>query len=102
MLVCTCFQQACAGAGPGEGRPAMQLIVPRQQMAEALRLAEPLLPLRSPEPLLEHVLIRAEGAGCTLLACDREVSLCLPLDAEVRRPGAALVPGRRLAALLRQ
>src|SRR4051812_7773792 len=80
----------------------MHLILARQPLLEALRLAEPLLPPRSPEPLLEHVLLRAESVGCTLLACEREVSLCLPVAADVRRPGAALVPGRRLAALLRQ
>src|SRR5262245_61015004 len=80
----------------------MQVVLPRAPLVEGLRLAEPLLPPRAPEPLREHVLLRAGGQGCTLLAGDGAVALWLRLDAEVRRPGAALVPGRRLLALLRQ
>jgi DNA polymerase-3 subunit beta len=79
----------------------MQVTLSRVPLAEDLRLAERLLPLRSPEPVLEHVLLRAGPAGCTLVAHDREVTLWLPLAGEVSRPGAALLPGRRLLALLR-
>jgi DNA polymerase-3 subunit beta len=80
----------------------VQVILPRDPLVEDLRLVERLLPLRSPEPSLEHVLVRAGGRDCTLLAYDREVALWLRLAAEVERPGTALVPGRRLLALLRQ
>jgi DNA polymerase-3 subunit beta len=80
----------------------MQVVLPRAPLVEDLRLAERLLPARSPEPLLEHVLIRAAGRDCTLMAYDREVALWLRLTAEVERPGAAVVHGRRLLALLRQ
>jgi DNA polymerase-3 subunit beta len=80
----------------------MQVVLPRAPLIEDLRLAERLLPLRSPEPPLEHVLLRAGEHDCTLLAYDREVALWLRLAGEVERPGTALLPGRRLLALLRQ
>ena len=80
----------------------MQVVLPRAPLVEDLRLVERLLPLRSPEPLLEQVLLRAGDHECTLLAYDREVALWLRLAAEVESPGAALLPGRRLLALLRQ
>ncbi len=59
----------------------MQVVVPRAALVEALRLAEPLLPFRSPEPLLQHVLLQANPHDCTLLAFDREVALWLPIPA---------------------
>src|SRR5207237_9403920 len=37
-----------------------------------------------------------------LLAYDREVALWQAVSAEVERPGAVLLPGRRLLAVLRQ
>jgi DNA polymerase-3 subunit beta len=80
----------------------MQAVVPRAALVEALRIAEPLLPFRSPEPLLEHVLLQAGPHGCTLLAFDPEVALWLAIPAEVGQPGQALLPGRRLLALVRQ
>jgi DNA polymerase-3 subunit beta len=80
----------------------MQVTLPRAPLLEDLRLAERLLPLRSPEPLLEHFMLRAGARGCTLLAHDREVALWLPLAGEVQRPGTTLLPGRRVLALLRQ
>jgi DNA polymerase-3 subunit beta len=80
----------------------MQVVLPRAPLVEDLRLAERLLPLHSTEPLLENVLLRAGERDCTLLAYDREVALWLRLAGEVERPGAALLPGRRLLALLRQ
>src|SRR4051794_15808701 len=86
----------------GGGNPPMQVVLPRIPLVEDLRLAERLLPLRSPEPLLEQVLLRADERGCTLLAYDREVALWLRLAGEVEQSGAALLPGRRLLALLRQ
>jgi DNA polymerase-3 subunit beta len=79
----------------------MQVVLPRAPLVEGLRLAERLLPARSPDPLLQHVLLRADGEDCTLLAHDREVALWLRLAAQVGRPGSAMVPGRRLLAVLR-
>jgi DNA polymerase-3 subunit beta len=94
MFTCTAIHTAEDGA--------MQVVLPRAPLVEDLRLAERLLPVRATEPLLEHVLLRAGDRECTLLAYDREVALWLRLAAEVERPGAALVPGRRLLAVLRQ
>src|SRR4051812_20322867 len=104
MLACTTMQAASAlrPRRGGARRDGMEVLLSRAGLVEALRLTEPLLPLRSPEPLLEHVLLKADGNDCTLLAYDREVALRWRLDAEVVRPGAALLHGRRLLALLRQ
>jgi DNA polymerase-3 subunit beta len=80
----------------------MQVTLPRATLVADLRLAERVLPARSPEPLLDHVLIRAEPPGCTLLATDREVALWLQLEAEVARPGTVLLPARQALAFLRE
>ncbi len=79
----------------------MRVTLPRNPLVEDLRLAERLLPTRSPEPLLEHVLLRAGTGDCTLIASDREITLWLRLQAEVEQAGADLLPGRRLLTLLR-
>src|SRR5262245_30270719 len=80
----------------------MQVTLPRAALVADLRLAERVLPARSPEPLLDHVLLRAGPTGCTLLATDREVALWLHLQAEVARPGTVLLPARQALAFLRE
>lgn len=80
----------------------MQITLPRAALVEDLRLAERLLPVRSPEPALRYVLLRAGGRGTTLLATDRELSLWLDQEAVVERPGSALLPLRHLLPLLRE
>jgi DNA polymerase-3 subunit beta len=80
----------------------MQVTLPRMPLVTDLRLAERLLPLRSPETVLEHVLLLAGPSGCTLLATDREVALWLQLEGEVEQPGTALLPARQALAFLRE
>jgi DNA polymerase-3 subunit beta len=80
----------------------MQVTLPRAALVADLRLAERVLPARSPEPLLDHVLLRADPTGCTLLATDREVALWLQLKAEVAHPGTVLLPARQALAFLRE
>jgi DNA polymerase-3 subunit beta len=80
----------------------MRATVERAPLVDDLRLAERLLPIRSPEPLLEHVLLRGDSEGVVLVANDRELALCLRLDARVEEGGTALLPARRVLAFLRE
>src|SRR5262249_4179437 len=80
----------------------MRVTLARAALLADLRLAERVLPARSPEPALEGVLLRTTDTGCTLLAHDREVALWLDLPAQVERPGAVLLPARQTLALLRE
>src|SRR5262245_66263567 len=80
----------------------MRVTLARAALLTDLRLAERVLPARSPESALECVLLRTTDLGCTLLAYDREVALWIDLPAHAERPGAVLLRARQTLALLRE
>lgn len=74
----------------------MRLTSSRQDLATALGSAGRAASARSTIPVLSHVLLKAEGGVVELAATDMEVSLRVPLAAEVTEAGSVAVP--RLAA----
>jgi DNA polymerase III subunit beta len=80
----------------------MKVVLTRALLLDDLRLAERLLPLRSPDLLLTHVLLQAGDSVCTLVAHDREIALWLRLHGQVEQPGSALLPLRQLLAFVRE
>ncbi len=78
------------------------MLVERESLLEGCRLAERVLPARATDPGCAHLLLRAEGAGCTLQAAGSDAALCLRLPAGVEQPGAALLPARQVLTILRQ
>src|SRR5262245_55701908 len=80
----------------------MKVVLARAPLLDDLRLTERLLPLRSPDLLLTHVLLQAGDSVCTLLAHDREIALWLRLQGQVEQPGSTLLPLRQLLAFVRE
>jgi DNA polymerase-3 subunit beta len=76
------------------------MLVERERLLEGSRLAEALLPART--PARAHLLLEARGATCTLHAAGPDVALRLTLPADVEQPGAALLPARQALAILRR
>jgi DNA polymerase-3 subunit beta len=61
------------------------------------------VPAKTPKPIVQNVLVRAEKDGLTLFATDFELSARVHLDAvKVSKAGSALLPARETAALLRE
>ncbi|MCH0541864.1 DNA polymerase III subunit beta [Streptomyces sp. MUM 203J] len=74
----------------------MELRIERRELLEAVTWAARALPARSPVPLLGGLLLEAEGDRLRLSGQDYEASACAEAEARTRRPGRALVMGRRL------
>jgi len=56
---------------------------------------------RSAIQALSGVQLRADESGCELRATDNDVSLRVPLEAEIGRPGVVILPGRLLLDVAR-
>jgi DNA polymerase III subunit beta len=95
------FGLSAQEAGPVR-KEDMKVVLARAPLLDDLRLAERLLPLRSPDLLLTHVLLQAGDSVCTLLVHDREIALWLRLQGQVEQPGSALLPLRQLLAFVRE
>src|SRR5690606_20555705 len=58
---------------------------------------------KTSKPIVQHVLLRAEGQGITFYATDFEMSARAEIDSvKVVEPGAVLLPARETTALLRE
>lgn len=79
----------------------MKFKVGRDALGEAVAFVSRALPSRPVVPLLSGMLLDAAADGLTLSCFDYEVSARVRVDAEVIRPGSALVPGRLLAEITR-
>ncbi|WP_026341427.1 DNA polymerase III subunit beta [Actinomadura atramentaria] len=80
----------------------MEFRVDRQALAEGVAWAVRTVPSRPALPVLAGLLIEADADGRVVLAgFDHEVSARAVVDADVARPGRALVPGRLLTEIVR-
>ncbi len=79
----------------------MKFRVERDALAEAVTWAARALPTRPVIPVLGGLLLRAGEDGLTLSCFDYEVSARMRVPADVAEPGAALVPGRLLAEIIK-
>jgi DNA polymerase-3 subunit beta len=81
----------------------MKFLCDRQQLQEAFGIVAGVVPAKTPKPIVQNVLARAEKDGLTLFATDFELSARVHLDAvKVTKAGNALLPARETAALLRE
>jgi len=81
----------------------MKVKMNRQELAEAMGVISAVAPTRTPKEVLRCALIRAKGDQVELEANDEEVGLRhLVTQVEVDKPGEALVPADKLAALVRE
>ncbi|MCW3067649.1 MAG: polymerase beta subunit [Solirubrobacterales bacterium] len=80
----------------------MKLSISTSELLTQLQTATRVASTRSAVQALSGVMISAEeGSKPELLATDMEIGLRVPLDAEVARPGAAVLPARLLLDVAR-
>ena len=81
----------------------MKILCDRQQLQEAFNVVGGIPPVKTPRPVLQHVLLQAEDDDLTLFATDLQLSAAVRVDSvKVEKPGRALVPAREAAALLKE
>jgi DNA polymerase III subunit beta len=73
----------------------------KDELVSALSVVSRAVSTRSSVQVLSGILVRAEGELVELAATDMELSLRLPLEAEVEGGGSVVVPGRLLVELAR-
>ncbi len=79
----------------------MRFRVGREALGEAVAWVARALPSRPVVPVLSGLLLEADDDGLTLSCFDYEVSARTRIEADVKEPGSALVPGRLLAEITR-
>jgi DNA polymerase III subunit beta len=81
----------------------MKILCDRQLLQDAFAVVAGIVPAKTPKPILQSVLARAEGESVTFFATDLEMSARVTLDAvKVKEPGRVLLPARETGALLRE
>lgn len=80
----------------------MKVVINREAFAAAYAVAAPVAPSRSPKPILQNLLLVADGDGCTLVATDLEVGVRRSVaGVDVESPGRAILPTAKLGAILK-
>lgn len=81
----------------------MKLLCDRQQLQEAFAIVAGIVPAKSPKPILQSVLVRAEKDSVVFFSTDLEMAARVTLDSvKVSQPGRVLLPARETGALLRE
>jgi DNA polymerase III subunit beta len=79
----------------------MRFTVDRDALAEAVGWVARTLPSKPVLPVLSGILLHAGPQQLTLSCFDYDVSALMTIEADVAEPGAALVPGKLLAEIIR-
>jgi DNA polymerase III subunit beta len=80
---------------------SMKVTCSKEELVSALSLVSRAVSTRSAVQVLSGILIQGEGDRLQVAATDMELSLRLPLDAQLEGSGAIVVPGRLLVDLAR-
>lgn len=81
----------------------MKAICDRVALHDALAATTSVILARTPKPILQCVRLTAEKSGLVVTAYDQELGLrCRVKEVEVAQPGETLVPGQRLADIVRE
>lgn len=81
----------------------MKILCDRQQLQDAFAVVGGIPPLKTPKPIVQNVLARADDDKLTLYATDLEMSARVTIDSvKVKKAGSVLLPARETAALLRE
>jgi DNA polymerase-3 subunit beta len=84
-------------------RLIMKVDFNRNALAEALGLVTPVVPSKTPKPILQCVCISAEEKEVRICATDLEVGINYVLsEVQVNEPGDIVVPADRLSAIVRE
>lgn len=81
----------------------MKILCDRTALLEAVNVVSSVVPVKTPKPILQNLLVRADGDSITLFATDLEMAARVELDSvKVGRKGTVLLPARETSALLRE
>jgi DNA polymerase III subunit beta len=81
----------------------MKILCDRTALQEAVTVVSSVVPVKTTKPILQNLLLRAEGDAIVLFATDLEMAAKVQLDAvKVSKKGTVLLPAREAAALLRE
>ncbi len=78
----------------------MKIIIPKQDLLDAVNKVKTVVSAKSALPILSHILIEAEKGQIHLSATDLKVSLECSVDCEVKKSGSMTVSSQRLASIL--
>ena len=79
----------------------MKITLDRDAFLAQLQTVTRVASTRSAIQALSGVQVSADPSGCELRATDTDVSLRVPLDVEVIRPGVVVLPARLLVDVVR-
>ena len=81
----------------------MKLICDRALLASAVQLAQQAVATRAAVPALSCIKLTAKDGRLTLQAADKDLAIDVPVAAvEVKEPGEALVPAKKLAEVMNE
>jgi DNA polymerase III subunit beta len=80
----------------------MEISVKREDLLHGLYLVQGVVERRTPQPVLTHVLIEADGEQVAMSATDMEVGLRCRVAASVKRGGAVTANARKLYEIARE
>ena len=80
----------------------MKFSVSKEKLLEGLQTVQNVVSTRTTLPILSNVLLQAVDGQLRLTTTDLDVGVCGSIDAQVERAGAATLPVRRLATIVRE
>jgi len=80
----------------------MKIQVVQESFSSVLSRAQSVLERKSTRPILENLLIEAEGGTVRVSATDLRVSLVQESPCTVHQPGSVAIPGRKLSEIVRE
>lgn len=81
--------------------PDLEFQIQKQPFLKELQLLQGIIERKNTMPILANLLLTAEKSGLELTASDLEVALRIRMEAEVKRPGMATVPAKKIFEIVR-
>jgi DNA polymerase III subunit beta len=79
----------------------MEIQVIKQPFLKELQLLQGIIERKNTMPILANLMLTADKNGIELTASDLEVALRIRSDAEIKKPGQATVPAKKLFEIIR-
>ncbi len=80
----------------------MKFTITREKLHEGLGAVAGSVPSKATLPVLSHLLVEATKDGIRLSGTDLDIAVTTVIPAEVNQEGAAMVPARKLAEIVRE
>ena len=78
----------------------MKIVIPRQDLLDAVNKVKTVVSAKSALPILSHILMESKENAVCLSATDLKVSIECTIDCTVETPGAFTISSQRLASIL--